>query len=138
MYITRKLHIDESELQVRFIRASGPGGQHVNKAATAVQLRFDAAQSPSLPDDVRQRLLAMRTPNMTDGGVVRIHADKYRSQARNRENARKRLADLVSRAARSPAKRRPTRVPRRAKRQRLNNKKKRSYTKQLRGKPPLE
>lgn len=138
MHITQTLTIDESELSERFTRASGPGGQHVNKAATAVRLRFNAAQSDSLPADVRQRLLSLRDPNMTHDGEIIIFAGRHRSQARNRADARNRLASLVARAARPPKKRRPTRVPRRVKQRRLDNKKKQGRAKQRRKKPPVE
>lgn len=138
MHITGTLYIDEGELSERFTRASGPGGQHVNKAATAVQLRFDAAHSGSLPAGVRSRLLAMSDPHITSEGMVVIFAGRYRSQARNRDDARARLARLVARAARPPKKRRPTRVPPRVRQRRLDNKKKLGRKKQLRRHPPTE
>lgn len=136
MQIMPHLHIDEQELKERFTRASGPGGQHVNKTATAVQLRFDAAHSSSLPAEIRTRLLALNDPHVTVDGQVIIFADRYRSQARNRADARERLATLVARAAQRPKKRRRTRVPRRAKRRRLDNKKHAGRTKRLRKRPP--
>ncbi|HLQ86373.1 MAG TPA: alternative ribosome rescue aminoacyl-tRNA hydrolase ArfB [Salinisphaeraceae bacterium] len=138
MYINKHLQLDERELEERFVRASGPGGQHVNTAATAVQLRFDAARSASLSAAVRARLLAMPDPHITADGVIVIFAQRYRSQASNRRDARARLARLLTKAARAPARRRPTRVPRRAKMRRLENKKRRGRKKQLRKKPPLE
>lgn len=138
MQITESLHISENELSERFTRASGPGGQHVNKAATAVRLRFDAAHSASLPDDVRQRLLTMRDPNISADGEIMIFAQRHRSQASNRTEARERLARLVAKAVQPPRKRRATRVPRRVKKRRLDNKKKRGRTKQLRKRPPTD
>lgn len=138
MHIDRQLYIDESELSERFTAACGPGGQHVNKAATAVQLRFDAAHSHSLPDSVRARLLALRDAHVTAYGTVVIFAGRYRSQARNRADARARLARLIARAARPPKRRRPTRVPASARKRRLDNKKKLGRTKQLRKRPPPE
>src|SRR5215813_8407242 len=98
LLITPALAIDDSELDERFVRASGPGGQNVNKVATAVQLRFDAARSPSLSDEVRHRLRAIAGSRMTDEGVLVIDARAFRTQAQNREDARERLADLIRRA----------------------------------------
>src|SRR3954449_4070978 len=96
--ITPAVAIDDSEIEERFVRASGPGGQNVNKVATAVQLRFDAARSPSLTDEVRQRLRALAGSRMTDDGVVVIDARAFRTQSQNREDARERLVDLIRRA----------------------------------------
>jgi|SRR5699024_3526603 len=135
MQVTTQLHINEQELEERFTHASGPGGQHVNKAATAVQLRFDAAHSASLPAAVRARLLALADPHITADGQVIIVADRYRSQARNRADARERLTALLAQAARPAKKRRPTRVPHRAKKRRLDNKKHQSRAKRLRKRP---
>lgn len=135
MYITPDLNIDEAELTEHFVRASGPGGQNVNKVATAVQLRFDVRHSPSLPDAVRARVLALRDPRLTAAGVLIITARRFRSQARNREDARERLARLIARAARPAKQRRATKPPRRANEKRLQHKKHSSRTKQLR-KPP--
>lgn len=133
-----RLPIEESELEERFVRASGPGGQHVNKAATAVQLRFNAAHSPSLPQAVRDRLLAVRDPRITTDGIVIIFADRFRSQARNRADARERLAELIALAARPVTKRRPTRLSARKKQRRLNSKTKHGRAKTLRKPPSLE
>lgn len=137
MQVTSGLYIDEAELSERFVRASGPGGQNVNKVATAVQLRFDASRSPSLPDAVRARLLTLRDPRISAGGIVLITARRFRSQARNRDDARARLAQLIARAAQPPQPRRPTRPPARVNNQRLQHKKQHARTKILR-KPPAE
>ena len=135
--VTRHIAIDESELEERFFRASGPGGQHVNKAATAVQLRFDAAHSPTLPDDVRQRLIDLAGNKVTDYGVVVIDAQRFRSQRRNRRDARKRLVGLIRQAARKPKPRRKTEPSRASKERRLEEKRRRSEKKRLR-RPPRE
>lgn len=137
MQINANLDIAEAELSEQFVRASGPGGQNVNKVATAVQLRFDARHSASLPDAVRNRLLAIRDPRITDDGIVLITAKRFRSQARNRADARQRLARLVARAARPPKKRQPTQPPARVNEKRLQHKKQQGQTKQLR-KPPAD
>jgi len=135
--ISRKIAIDENELEERFFHASGPGGQHVNKAATAVQLRFDAAHSPSLPDDVRERLIALAGNQVTDEGVLIITAQRFRSQRRNRRDARKRLVDLIRQAAKKPKQRRKTRPSRASRKRRLEEKRRRSEKKRRR-KPPRE
>jgi ribosome-associated protein len=125
--------IDERELQFDFIRAAGPGGQNVNKVATAVQLRFDVANSPSLPGDVRERLKRLAGRRMTKEGVLVISARRFRTQERNRQDALDRLVELVRRAARKPRLRRATRVPRAVKERRLEEKRRRSRKKRLRG-----
>ncbi len=135
--ITNRIKIDKNELEYNFIRASGPGGQHVNKASTAVQLRFDVAHSPSLPEDVRARLMEQAGNQITQDGVLVIDARRYRSQRRNRRDATQRLVRLVQQAAQKPTKRRKTRPSRAAKERRLRNKRHRSQTKRLR-KPPRE
>jgi ribosome-associated protein len=135
--VTRDIAIDESELEERFFHASGPGGQHVNKAATAVQLRFDVAHSPALPGDVRQRLIDLAGNQVTDDGVLVIDAQRFRSQRRNRRDARKRLVDLIREAAKEPKQRRGTRPTRASRERRLEEKRHRSEKKRLR-KPPRE
>jgi ribosome-associated protein len=135
--VTRHIAIDESELEERFSHASGPGGQHVNKAATAVQLRFDAAHSPALPEDVRQRLIDLAGNQVTDEGVLVIDAQRFRSQRRNRRDARRRLVALIRQAAKKPSQRRKTKPSRASKERRLEQKRRRSNRKELR-RPPRE
>lgn len=130
--------IDETELTESFVRGSGPGGQNVNKVATAVQLRFDAARSPALPDDVRARLLKLAGRRATREGEIVITANRFRTQERNREDARERLIDLLTRAAEPPPPpRRKTRPPRSSRERRLTDKRARSETKKGRGRPDL-
>ena len=114
--------IPEDELQERFVRASGPGGQNVNKVATAVELRFDVAGSPSLPEAVRERLLARRDRRMTDEGVLVINAQRFRTQERNRQDARERLAAFIETGLHAPKPRIATRPSRAAKQRRLDAK----------------
>jgi ribosome-associated protein len=134
--ITRDIAIDESEIQQEFIRASGPGGQKVNKTATAVQLRFDVGNSPSLPDDVRQRLVRLAGKRMTEDGVLIIEARRFRSQDRNRQDAIDRLVALIRQAAEKPTVRRKTRPTLASKRHRLENKRRQSEKKRLRRSVP--
>ena len=133
--ITGTIAIDERNIEESFIRASGPGGQNVNKLATAVQLRFDVARA-TLPPDVRARLVRFAGKRLTGEGVLVITAQRHRTQARNRDDALERLIDLVRRAAVAPVPRRPTRPPARAKRARRENKKRRAGIKRLRGTLP--
>ena len=111
------------------MRASGPGGQNVNKVASAVQLRFDAARSPALPDDVRARLMEMAGSRLTREGVIVISADRFRTQERNRADALERLVELIRAAAVRPAVRRATRPTLASKRRRLESKQRRAQTK---------
>ncbi|RMF72669.1 MAG: aminoacyl-tRNA hydrolase [Acidobacteria bacterium] len=131
--ITPRIAIDDSELRFEFVRASGPGGQNVNKVATAVQLRFDAARSPSLPDDVRERLLALAGRRATADGVIVIDARDARTQERNRAAALGRLIALIRRAARRPKRRVPTKPTAAAKRRRRREKERRAKVKRERG-----
>jgi ribosome-associated protein len=134
--ITPTLAIDDSEISEEFVRASGPGGQNVNKVSTAVQLRFNVQTSPSLPDGVRQRLLQLAGNRITDDGELIIEAKRSRSQLQNREDARLQLADLIRRATVLPKTRRKTKPTAASQRKRLESKKQRSTTKQQRRQNP--
>jgi len=134
--ITGRLALDPAEIHESFIRAGGPGGQHVNTTATAVQLRFDVRRSPSLPDDVRRRLERLAGSRLTREGVLVLQAQGHRSQKRNREDALARLVELVRAAARPPVPRKPTKPTRASKRRRLEHKKKHGALKALRRTPP--
>ncbi|HEV3160380.1 MAG TPA: alternative ribosome rescue aminoacyl-tRNA hydrolase ArfB [Xanthobacteraceae bacterium] len=130
--VTHQINIDEREIEESFVRASGPGGQNVNKLATAVQLRFDVRGSPSLPAEVRARLEKLAGARMTREGVLVIAAQRHRTQARNRQDALERLVDLVRRAAIEPRARRPTRPTAAARERRIEVKKRRAGIKRLR------
>jgi ribosome-associated protein len=132
LQITDRLTIDERELEERFVRASGPGGQNVNKVSTAVELRFDVGRS-SLPDDVKARLVALAGSRMTSDGVLVVDSREHRTQAMNREAARARLVAFVQQAAIRPRRRRPTKPGKAAKERRLVGKKQRSTVKSGRG-----
>ena len=134
--VTKHIDLDENEIEYRFVRASGPGGQHVNKAATAVQLRFDVANSPSLPDDVRYRLIRLAGRQVPEEGILIIDARRYRSQERNRQDATDRLLQLIRSAASRPKVRRRTKPSRAARERRLEEKRRRSETKRRRQSPP--
>ncbi len=133
MHVTDNIVIEEWELTEQFIRASGPGGQNVNKMSTAVELRFEAARSPNLPEAVKRRLQRLAGRRWTNAGAVVIQCDETRSQARNREIARDRLAELVRKATVVPKKRRPTRPTKGSVERRLKAKKVRGEVKALRG-----
>jgi len=137
--ITGDISIDEREIEESFVRASGPGGQNVNKLSTAVQLRFDVRRSPSLPPDVRARLEKLAGTRLTGDGVLVITAQRHRTQARNREDALDRLVDLIRRAAIAPRPRRPTKPTAASRERRIEAKKRRSGVKRLRhSKPGLD
>ena len=136
--INDRISIAEDEIAESFIRASGPGGQNVNKLATAVQLRFDVRRSPSLSDDVRARLERLAGRRLTRDGVLVITAQRYRTQERNRDDALARLIDLIRAAAVPPVPRRPTRPTAGSKLRRLDSKKRRAGVKALRGTKPAE
>jgi ribosome-associated protein len=137
--VTDAIAIDEREIEENFIRASGPGGQNVNKLSTAVQLRFDVRRSPALPPDVRMRLERLAGRRLTKDGVLVITAQRHRTQERNRQDAQERLIDLVRSAAERPVARRPTRPTKASRQRRLDSKKRRAGIKGLRRvKPSLE
>ena len=131
--ITDHIALDESELVETFIRASGPGGQNVNKLSTAVQLRFDVRHSPSLNDEVRARLERLAGRRLTREGVLVITAQNHRTQERNRADALERLTELIRQAAVRPVPRRPTRPTKASRRRRVDDKKRRGSIKALRG-----
>jgi ribosome-associated protein len=130
--VTGHIEIDEREIDEQFVRASGPGGQNVNKLSTAVQLRFDVRHSPSLPGDVRARLERLAGSRLTRDGVLIIIAQRHRTQLRNRQDALDRLLDLIRRAAVAPIRRRPTRPTKASRERRIEGKKRRGGIKHLR------
>jgi ribosome-associated protein len=137
--VTHTISIDDDEVDEQFVRASGPGGQNVNKLSSAVQLRFDVRHSPNLPGDVRARLERLAGRRLTREGVLIISAQRHRTQERNREDARERLIELIRRAAIAPIPRRATRPTAGSRERRLQSKKHRSSIKGLRqGKPAPE
>jgi ribosome-associated protein len=136
LQVTQKLALDPRELRETFLHSSGPGGQNVNKVATAVQLRFDIAGSPSLPDDVRRRLLNSGDRRITQDGTLVLTARSYRTLERNRADARARLLEVIRRAATPPRPRRPTRPTASSRQQRLEQKAARGKLKRQRRAPP--
>jgi len=136
IWVTGSIAIDPAEIEESFVRSAGPGGQHVNKTSTAVQLRFDVRNSPSLPYDVRGRLERLAGQRLTNDGVLVLVAQGQRSQKRNREEALERLLELVRAAARPPVPRKPTRPSKASKRRRLDDKKHHGALKSLRRNRP--
>jgi ribosome-associated protein len=132
IYINEKISLDESEFREEFIRSSGPGGQNVNKVATAVQLRFDVSSSVSLPDDVRERLIRIAGKKVTKEGELVIKAARFRTQEMNRKDALERLIDLVKKATVVPRPRRKTKPTKASKERRMETKHRRSEVKTMR------
>ena len=135
LWVSDQIQIPARYLSVQFIRASGPGGQNVNKVSSSVQLRFDLANCYSLPEPVKTRLKKLAGQRYTRSGEILIEAHRFRTQIKNRQDAEQRLISLVQQAEPEPKKRKPTRQPYKVKMQRLNNKKARANTKKLRNRP---
>ena len=133
IHITRAIAIDENEIQEYFVRASGPGGQNINKVATTVQLRFDVVNSRSLPEEVRTRLISLAGNRITEDGILIIDARRFRTQGRNREDAIDRLVELIRNAAQRPKIRRKTRPTLASKIRRLESKRRSAESKRVRG-----
>ena len=134
--VNTRIELDEREIREDFVRASGPGGQNVNKVSTAVQLRFDVARSPSLPEPVRARLKTLAGRRLTREGVLILSSERYRSQRHNRDDAMARLLELIREACEMETPRRPTRPTLASGQRRLDSKQRRGETKKLRGLKP--
>lgn len=132
IHVSTTIAIPDSEITLSFVRSDGPGGQHVNKTSTAVQLRFDARHSPSLPEDVRRRLVRLAGRRMTSDGILVIDARSHRSQKQNRQDALERLTNLLQAAAQPPRTRRPTKPSKASRRRRLESKRHRAGLKRSR------
>lgn len=136
LIVSSSISLPETELVERFLRADGPGGQHVNRTESAVELRFDVVNSPSLPEEIRARLLARRDRRLTGDGVLVIQARRFRDQARNRDDARERLAEIIRGVLTPPRKRVATKPTRASKERRLAGKQQRGKIKQSRSRKP--